>query len=245
MSAQLARWATALAVLAVATIAAIVSYSHIQTLALSHGYTPGTAGLLPFSVDGLIVASSLALANGARPSLARTGLALGVLATVAANLAFGARFGLVGEVISAWPAVAFLLASEILLSMLRARPAVADEAPENVAQAVEDRAVEAGQVVASEADEDTLQTVTDTVPGALFAGDTAPATVTAVSARPSSSRPKSRRKVNAERVFAAELAAGTMPSLRAIKERVHVGTPAARVIRDQLAESLQGAAEAA
>jgi hypothetical protein len=48
-----------------------------------------------------------------------------------------------------------------------------------------------------------------------------------------------------ERVFAAEITRGELPSLRQIKERVHVGTDRARVIRDQLAALLQEAPEAA
>lgn len=48
-----------------------------------------------------------------------------------------------------------------------------------------------------------------------------------------------------ERVFAAEITRGELPSLRQIKERVHVGTDRARVIRDQLAALLQEVPEAA
>jgi hypothetical protein len=40
-------------------------------------------------------------------------------------------------------------------------------------------------------------------------------------------------------VFAAEIERAELPSLRTIKARMHVGTDRARVIRDQLAESLQ------
>lgn len=61
---QFARVLAGLAVLAVAVIAAIVSYSHIDALALSHGYSTDTARLLPLSVDGLILASSLVLLVG-------------------------------------------------------------------------------------------------------------------------------------------------------------------------------------
>jgi hypothetical protein len=48
-----------------------------------------------------------------------------------------------------------------------------------------------------------------------------------------------------ERVFAAELAVGTLPSLRQIKARAKCGTDRARVVRDQLAQVLQEAPEAA
>ena len=48
-----------------------------------------------------------------------------------------------------------------------------------------------------------------------------------------------------ERVFAAEIERGELPSLRAIKARAKCGTDRARVIRDQLAQVLQEAPEAA
>jgi hypothetical protein len=64
-------------------------------------------------VDGLILAASLVLLHEARngrdaPRLARVMLWLGISATVGANIAYGAGFGLLGAVISAWPAVAFI-----------------------------------------------------------------------------------------------------------------------------------------
>ena len=46
-------------------------------------------------------------------------------------------------------------------------------------------------------------------------------------------------------MFAAEIEAGRLPSLRQVKERMHVGTDRARSIRDQLAEILHEAPEAA
>jgi Protein of unknown function (DUF2637) len=120
-----ARILTGIAVLAVAVVAGIVSFTHIETLALGHGYTLGTARLLPVSVDGLIVASSLACLTEARSRgeasrLSRAGLALGIVATLAANVAAGAQFGIVGAVVNAWPAIAFIVASEILLRTIRA-----------------------------------------------------------------------------------------------------------------------------
>jgi hypothetical protein len=156
-----ARVLAGLAVLAVAVVAGIVSFSHIEALALAHGYSIGTARLLPVSVDGLIVASSLALLTEARaehpkPGLARAGLILGIVATLAANVAAGVQFGAVGVLVNVWPAVSFVVASELLLRMTRAdrgAPSVMGEAgtvaevptalatmPETVADSVLSRA---------------------------------------------------------------------------------------------------------
>ena len=71
------------------------------------------ARLLPLSVDGLILAASLVLLHEARndrdaPRLARFMLWLGIAATIGANISYGAGYGLLGVLISAWPAVAFI-----------------------------------------------------------------------------------------------------------------------------------------
>jgi hypothetical protein len=141
---RLIRWSAAAAVVAVAGFAAVVSYSHIYDLGRAHGQSGVAARLLPLSVDGLILAASLVLLHEARaarpaPLLARCMLWLGVAATVAANVAYGARFGPAGAVISAWPAIAFVGAAEMLMGMVRrGRPeaTVADPEPESA----EDRA---------------------------------------------------------------------------------------------------------
>ena len=127
------RFTAALAVLAVAVIAAIVSYSHVYDLGRTHGQSGTAARLLPLSVDGLILAASLVLLLAARnhqraPALARSALWLGIGATVAANLTYGLPYGPVGAIVSAWPGVAFVLAAEILLGMLR-RSGTADTVP--------------------------------------------------------------------------------------------------------------------
>ncbi len=54
------RFATAVVVCAVAAFAAVVSYSHIYGLGRAHGQDGTAARLLPLSVDGLILAASLA-----------------------------------------------------------------------------------------------------------------------------------------------------------------------------------------
>jgi hypothetical protein len=147
------RLATATVVCAVAAFAAVVSYSHIYGLGRAPGGT--AARLLPLSVDGLILAASLVLLHEARsdrdaPALARFMLWLGI----GANLAYGAGYGLLEALISAWPAVAFIGAVEIAMQQVRrARapraativPAVS-EVPGDVEQAV--RATYAASVAA-------------------------------------------------------------------------------------------------
>ena len=118
------RLGTAAVVLAVAAFAAVVSYSHIYDLGRAHGQSGTAARLLPLSVDGLILAASLVLLHEARnrreaPALARLMLARGVGATIAANVAYGLAFGVLGAVISAWPAVAFIGSVEMLMHLVR------------------------------------------------------------------------------------------------------------------------------
>ena len=54
MSDWFIRLTTALAVVAMADVAAVISYQHAYELVTSHGETGLTARLLPFTVDGLI-----------------------------------------------------------------------------------------------------------------------------------------------------------------------------------------------
>jgi hypothetical protein len=114
----------AIVVLAVAAFAAIVSYSHIFELGFHHGQDGAAARLLPLSVDGLIASASLVMLHAARrdldpPWLARVMLALGVGATVAANVAYGLPFGWLSAVVSAWPAVAFVGSVEMAVRFVR------------------------------------------------------------------------------------------------------------------------------
>jgi hypothetical protein len=154
---KLIRWLTFGVVLAVAAFAAVVSYSHVYDLGRLHGQSGTAARLLPLSVDGLILAASLVLLQSARsgrsaPRLARAMLALGVGATVAANAAYGAAWGTLGILISAWPAASFIGAAEMLFVMIRRTaepvsdpaevtgPAQADQAAAQVAQDAEQAA---------------------------------------------------------------------------------------------------------
>jgi Protein of unknown function (DUF2637) len=126
---RLIRGSTAAVVTAVAGFAAVVSYSHIYDLGRAHGQSGTAARLLPLSVDGLILAASLVMLHEARnkrpaPALSRCMLWLGIAATVGANVAYGSGFGLLGMVISAWPAIGFIGSVEMVMVMVRkGRPA--------------------------------------------------------------------------------------------------------------------------
>jgi len=63
---RLIRFTTALAVVAVAAVAAIISYQHAYELVRSHGESGATARLVPFTVDGLIWAASMVILNASR-----------------------------------------------------------------------------------------------------------------------------------------------------------------------------------
>ena len=102
------RLSTAAAVLAVAGIAAYVSYWHAYAVVRAHGETGITARLEPATIDGLVYASSMVVLYAARhrvpvPSLARWLLGLGIAATLTANMAQGWSHGPVGAVVAAWP----------------------------------------------------------------------------------------------------------------------------------------------
>jgi hypothetical protein len=119
------RWATVAAVLAVAAVAALISYRHAVTVVTSHG-EPGMVGhLYPVVIDGLIVAASMVLLDAGRhrdpaPGLAVSLLAAGIAATLAANVLAGVGYGTLGAVVAAWPALAFVGCYELLMLLVRA-----------------------------------------------------------------------------------------------------------------------------
>jgi hypothetical protein len=118
------RVSTAIAVLTVAGVAAYVSYWHAYAVVCAHGETGVTARLEPATIDGLVYASSMVNLYAARhrlpvPALARWLLALGIVATLAANMAQGWSHGPVGAVIAAWPAVSLVGSYELLVWIIR------------------------------------------------------------------------------------------------------------------------------
>jgi hypothetical protein len=60
------RWTTALAVVGVATVAAVASYEHAYALVRAHGEAGWTGRMVPLTVDGLIYASSMVMLNAPR-----------------------------------------------------------------------------------------------------------------------------------------------------------------------------------
>jgi Protein of unknown function (DUF2637) len=105
-------------VLAVAGIAAYVSYWYAYAVVLAHGETGITARLEPATIDGLVYASSMVVLHAARhrvpvPSLARWLLGLGIAAILTANMAQGWSRGLAGAVVAAWPTVSLVGSYEL------------------------------------------------------------------------------------------------------------------------------------
>jgi hypothetical protein len=135
---KLIRITTALAVAGVAGVAAIISYRHAYELVSTHGETGLTARLIPFTVDGLILAASMLILDASRrnqpvPPLARWCLGAGIVATVGANLAHGLGHGPIGALVSAWPALALAGSFELLMTLIRTgKTAAAEPAPGTV-----------------------------------------------------------------------------------------------------------------
>lgn len=99
-----------MAVLAVAAIAALISYRHAVGVVALHG-EPGMIGrLYPVVIDGLIIAASMLCSVGRRapsrtgPALGVVMLAAGIVATLAVNVVTGAPSGSLGAIVAAWSA---------------------------------------------------------------------------------------------------------------------------------------------
>jgi hypothetical protein len=122
---RLIRITTAAAVATVAAVAAVISYRHAYELVSTHGEAGVTARLVPFTVDGLILAASMLILDATRrdqpvPGLARWCLGAGIIATIGANLAHGVGHGPIGALVSAWPALALAGSFELLMTLIRA-----------------------------------------------------------------------------------------------------------------------------
>ncbi len=180
------RWTTALAVVGVAAVAAVASYEHAYALVRAHGEVGWTGRMVPLTVDGLIYASSMVMLDSTRrgvrvPALARWLLGVGIVATLAANVAHGLGQGLIVAAVGAWPAIALVGTYELLMIVIRK-----EQMPAGTPRTHEDR---------------------------------------------SATDPLGER---AAAVFATDLAADRIPSIRAIRAALHVGQPRAQRLRGHL-----------
>jgi hypothetical protein len=107
----------AVPVAAVAVIAGVQSFSHIEALALRAHQSVTDARLLPFSIDGLIVAGVIIVLAGYW--LGWLSVVLGVAATVFSNVESGLPYGPLPATVAAWPAIAFSVASFVLERWLK------------------------------------------------------------------------------------------------------------------------------
>jgi hypothetical protein len=223
------RHGTTTAVLLVAVIAAIVSFVHIEHLAVTHGQTSLAAYLLPMSIDGTVAASSLVMLRAARlgldtPALARIMLGLSVAATLGANVAYGARFGVTGALLSGWPAVAFVGSAELSIGMVR-RTRRAAPAPVPACETDTAEAVPAGVPDAVPADVPDAPAVTPN-----RARKRAPKSVPV--AVPDA--PKSAAEHAQDRYAEHIISGAPVPSLRTLMAELHLGQDKARQARAHL-----------
>ena len=120
------RWirrTTTASVVLLALIAAVVSYGHLRQLALRYGEGGWNAALIPFSIDGMVLASSMTLLLESR--FGRMGgvlpwflLIAGSTASLAANVAV-AEPTVIARLVARWPAFALLCSLETLMHRIR------------------------------------------------------------------------------------------------------------------------------
>ncbi|GHE38571.1 hypothetical protein GCM10017673_46170 [Streptosporangium violaceochromogenes] len=236
---------TTLVVVLLAAVAAVVSYRHILEVVREHGESGWVAHLVPLCIDGLLVAASLTLLDAARRDLTRhwlswAALAAGIVLTLSANILHGWKYGAIGAVIAALPAVTLTISFELLMVLIR-RGAVLVPSP-------------AGAVAARRlAERPAGAAGRDTAAAGKAAPSPAPPPFRSPAASPAASPappaqapapaavpvPDALFPVAAER-FAEVLSEGRLPALKRIREELRVGQPRAARIRaylGQLAES--------
>lgn len=114
------RWARRACAVVVAAVAAYASYEHQRLFALRGGADPAGAALWPLSVDGLLLLATMGLLKPGENSSHRTRRAvrlafvLGIVISLAANVAAAPRFTWQPVLVAGWPPVALLLAVELL-----------------------------------------------------------------------------------------------------------------------------------
>lgn len=178
------------------------------------------------------------------PALARWTLALGILATLAANVATGWAHGPVGSIVAAWPAVALVLSYELLMGMIR-RGAVPAVVPLEVA--VLDEVERAWRDVEellkmTEASEVHMPAVPVQVTGVASPGDPRGSALAPVDGAEGEVQPEGVPDPDADLYplalshFLGDVTMGKVPPVRTIKTRMSVGTDRARKLQAYLGQ---------
>lgn len=113
-------WTRRVCALVVAGVAAYASYEHQRAFALRGGAGATSASLWPLSVDRLLLLATIALLKSGTTTSRRTrrviwaAVTLGVVVSLAANIAAAPRLGWQPVLVAGWPPVALLLAVELL-----------------------------------------------------------------------------------------------------------------------------------
>ncbi|MEU7741952.1 DUF2637 domain-containing protein [Nonomuraea sp. NPDC049158] len=223
------RRSTTIVVLLLAAVAAIVSYRHAYEVITVYGESGWVAYLVPLTIDGLIFASSMVLLDAARrglkaPKLAYFTLGLGILATLAANVMHGWAHGVGGSIVAAWPAVALVLSYELLMGLIRRSANLVvnhHEVHEPVVPVQVVQVPDAGNLDVDALDGPPVVEV-EVQPDLVPEPDVdAPYRPVAVAH------------------FLAEVAQGEPPTVRAIKDRMNVGTDRARRLQAYLGQLVE------
>ena len=125
----------------VSLIAGVASYFHAYSVVTAAGATAPVSLLVPALADLVILGASADLlaasrAGSARPRLTMVALGVGIVVTLAMNVAAGSHHGLGGRLVAGWPALAFTLALESLAGLVRRGRGGMSAAPAPAAQVV-------------------------------------------------------------------------------------------------------------
>ena len=219
---------------------------------IAGGFTINSAITLPVGVEAY---AAFALGAWLRPGIpdrarrfakfsAIGSLTLGTLGQIAYHLLAAAH-----ATRAPWPVV--VLVSSLPVAVLGLASGLAhllreadEDAPAVVTVPTPDGTVETVSDVPVDVPAAVPETGTADVPASTALTPAASVPRTVSSTRAPRRAPSGKAK-SPEKLFSAELEAGTVPSLRSIKTRMRVGTDRAREIRDQLAEAVEAEPEAA
>jgi Protein of unknown function (DUF2637) len=117
------RLTAGLALVVVASVTGVISYTHVYDLTVSLHQPVMVARLMPFGVDGLIVVGSVVLlqATPGQTWLGWLGVIPGVAASLFANVESGLRWGPLAAGWAGVPAASFALATFLLERWLKAQ----------------------------------------------------------------------------------------------------------------------------